>query len=92
MGYFFHFSSLYPAPYIELYVCWTILISYLNFKAVLTLPKTAGSAQTHKSISFIWIVWSTLYVYLCSNPEIYLWLYILHKKGQNNTVRKRLWI
>ena len=21
MGYFFHFSSLYPAPYIELYVC-----------------------------------------------------------------------
>ena len=25
----------------------------------------AGSAQTHKSISFIWIVWSTLYVYLC---------------------------
>ena len=29
------------------------------------LPKTAGSAQTHKSISFIWIVWSTLYVYLC---------------------------
>ena len=28
------------------------------------LPKTAGSAQTHKSISFIWIVWSTLYVYL----------------------------
>ena len=28
------------------------------------LPKTAGSAQTHKSISLIWIVWSTLYVYL----------------------------
>ena len=28
------------------------------------LPKTAGSAKTHKSISFIWIVWSTLYVYL----------------------------
>ena len=38
--------------------------SYLNFKAVLALPKTARSAQTHKSISFIWIVWSTLYVYL----------------------------
>ena len=29
------------------------------------LPKTAGSAQTHKSMSFIWIVWSPLYVYLC---------------------------
>ena len=25
----------------------------------------AGSAQPHKSMSFIWIVWSTLYVYLC---------------------------
>ena len=24
----------------------------------------AGSAQTHKSMNFIWIVWSTLYVYL----------------------------
>ena len=27
-------------------------------------PKTAGYAQPHKSMSFIWIVWSTLYVYL----------------------------
>ena len=26
MGYFFHFSSLYPAPYIELYV-----LAYLSF-------------------------------------------------------------
>ena len=26
MGFFFHFSSLYPAPYIELYV-----LAYLNF-------------------------------------------------------------
>ena len=37
------------------------------------LPKTAGSAQTHKSMSFFWIFWSTLYVYLClkhkSRPE-----------------------
>ena len=41
----------------------------MNFKAVLALPKTARSAQTHKSISFIWIVWSTLYVYLCSSPR-----------------------
>ena len=36
----------------------------MNFKALLALPKTARSAQTHKSISFIEIVWSTLYVYL----------------------------
>ena len=27
--------------------------TYLNLKAVLALPKTAHSAQTHKSISFI---------------------------------------
>ena len=27
----------------------------MNFRAVLALPKTAGSAQTHKSMSFIWI-------------------------------------
>ena len=26
MGYFFHFSSLYPAPYIELHVCYTVKI------------------------------------------------------------------
>ena len=64
MGFSFYFSSLYPAPYIELYVCEPIQISYLNFRAVLGLPKTAGSAQTHKSMSVIWIVWSTLYVYL----------------------------
>ena len=30
---------------------------YLNFKV-------ARSTQTHKSIRFLWIVWSTLYVYL----------------------------
>ena len=38
----------------------------MNFKAVLVLLKTACSAQTHKSISFNWIVWITLYVYLRS--------------------------
>ena len=31
---------------------------------------TAHSAQTHKSISFISIVWSTLYVYLCLEPQL----------------------
>ena len=43
----------------------------MNFKAVLALPKTAHSAQTHKSISFIWIVWSTLYVYLCNQHKTF---------------------
>ena len=42
----------------------------MNFKAVLALQKTARSAQTHKSISFIWIVWSTLYVYLWFHHQI----------------------
>ena len=67
MGYFFHFSSLYPTTNIELYMCLLIQILYLNFKAILAFPKTASSAQIHRSISFIWIVWSTLY--------LYLWLY-----------------
>ena len=40
----------------------------MNFKAVLALPKTAPSAQTYKSITFTWIVWSTLYVYFWTNP------------------------
>ena len=43
-------------------------MAYLNlifeFQTVLELSKSARSAQTHKSISFIWIVWNTLYVYL----------------------------
>ena len=41
----------------------------MKFKAVLALTKKARSAQTQKSISFIWIVWSTLYVYLCFYPQ-----------------------
>ena len=52
----------------------------MSFKAVLALPKTASSAQINKSISFIGIVWSTLYVYLWSQYELNYWtswLYIL---------------
>ena len=41
----------------------------MNFKAVVALPKTACSAQAHTSISFIWIVWSTLCV---SNVYIFV--------------------
>ena len=44
----------------------------MNFREVLVLPKMADSAQKHKSMSFIWIVWSTLHVYLW--PEVwFLW-------------------
>ena len=35
----------------------------MNFKAVLALPKTAGSAQTHKSISYIEL-FGALYMYI----------------------------
>ena len=58
MGFSFNFSSLYPAQYFE-----------YNFRAVLVLLKTAGSVQTHKSMSFIWIVWSTLYVQYISDQS-----------------------
>ena len=37
-------------------VSLSIQISYFDFKVVLALPKTDYSAQTHKSISFIWDV------------------------------------
>ena len=53
MGYFFHLSSLYPAKYIDFYMGQPIQIAYLNFRAVLVLSITAGSAPTHKSMSFI---------------------------------------
>ena len=53
---------------------WIVCVSLFEFhnwisKIVLALAKTARSAQTHKSISFIWIVWSTLYVYLCDQVK-----------------------
>ena len=115
MGYFFHFSSLYPAlswvingwwhrfgsvvyvhlftfllqqrkhlsfwnSYFYRFLCchhplitqltlphtfnYTICVSLSKFHIwILALPKMAGSAQTHKNISF---VCSTLYVYLCN--------------------------
>ena len=63
------FKGLHCVTFIKCPIHW-IWISYLNFKAVLVLPKMAGSAQTHKSMSFIWIVWSTLYVYLWAEIEL----------------------
>ena len=63
----------------------------MNFKAVLALPKTADSPQTHKSISFIWIVWSTLYVYLWSGARIYfsaeIQKYFVHFLVQMKTLK-----
>ena len=56
----------------------------MNFKAVLALPKTAPSEQTYKSIKFIWIVWSTLYVYLWC--KYYLFGFHTSKNHQNTYV------
>ena len=41
----------------------------MNFRAFLVLAKTAGSARTNESMIFIWIVWSTLYLYLWSKVK-----------------------
>mgnify|MGYP006863840669 CR=1 FL=1 len=50
----------------------------MYFKAVLALPKTAPSAQTCKSITFIWIVWSTLYIYLWEDSKSQMYfMYLL---------------
>ena len=58
MGYFFQFSSLYPALYIELYMCYVVysnlIIEFqMNFKAVLALPKTAHSAHSIFILSLV---------------------------------------
>ena len=58
MVFFFSLSSLYPATYVELYVCLPIQISHLNFKVVLALPKTAQPTLTNKSTS---VIYSVLY-------------------------------
>ena len=71
-GFFLSLFKLIPCP-IQWIVC---VLAYLNFifeyysSFSTALPKTASSAQTHKSISFIWIVWSTLYVYLWSKAKL----------------------
>ena len=62
--FFLSLFKLISSPYIALYV-----LAYLNLSAVLVLPKPAGSAQTHKIMSFIWNIWSTLYVYLWLPPK-----------------------
>ena len=46
MGNFFHFSSCTLPHTLIVYVL--AYLNLLNFKAVLAIPKTAGSAQTHK--------------------------------------------
>ena len=54
-------------PFSIHWIVYVLAYSYFifEFKAFLALHKMACSAQPHKSISFIWFVWSTLYVYLC---------------------------
>ena len=45
----------------------------------------AGSAQTHKSISLIWIVWSTLYVYLWLKVWQHAWAYVKKERKKGET-------
>ena len=67
----------------------------MNFKEVLALPKTARSAQTHKSIRFIWIVWSTLYVYLWIFPPLfddYILFFLVYYRNFYKEIKKRFCI
>ena len=63
----------------------------MNFKAILALLKTAHSAQTHTSISFIWIVWSTLYVYLWCQAAMEL-IYFFQICGYHLSETSKLWV
>jgi hypothetical protein len=57
------FKFIYTLPHTLNCMCVSLFKFHIwILKKFLVLPKTAGSAQTHISISFIWIVWSTLYV------------------------------
>ena len=67
---FILFFKLIPCPIHWIVYVLAYLDFIMNFKAVLALPKTADSAQTHKS--FIWIVWSTLHVYVWSGSRAVL--------------------
>ena len=79
-----------------------LCVPQFNFKEVLALPKTAHSAQTYKSISFTWIVWSTLYVYLWDLPKLWTTFsniskFVLSKsffcvKNWSNLSQKKLYV
>jgi hypothetical protein len=71
-GLFISLLKLIPCP-----IHWIVyVLAYLNFisefSSSFSTAKTAPSAQTHRTMSFIWIVWSTLYVYLCPVHEIWI--------------------
>ena len=65
--YEFNFTTMIPQVDLFSFIFWKKLKTpkrHFEINWPLALPKTARSAQTHKSISFIWIVLSTLYAYL----------------------------
>ena len=43
----------YNVPHTSNCMCVSLFKFHMNLRAVLVRPKTAGSAQTHKSMSFI---------------------------------------
>ena len=62
-GLFLSLFKLIPCP-----IDWIVyVLAYLNF--IFKFQSSFSPAQTHKSISFIWIVCSTLYVYLWPKPK-----------------------
>ena len=76
MIFILHFKLM-PCPIHWMVYMLAYLNFILNFKAVLALPKTARSAQTHKSIIFIWM-FRVLGVYNFANSKSSKLLYILH--------------
>ena len=68
MGFSFQFSSLYPAPFIELYVFKPIQISCLNSRAVLVLP------TRHIKVWVSFELFGALYMYMSvSRLKIVMW-------------------
>ena len=89
MGYSLYFSSLYTAPFTELYMCWPIWISYLIFRAVLALPKTARSAQTHK-IKVSFELFGTLYMYIFAALSSFFLLLQIQPQKKNPVDKKKV--
>ena len=74
-GFFLSLFKLKSFP-IHWIVCVSLFKFHIWILELLVLPKMAGFAKTHKSMSFIWIVWSTLYVYLCCKLKLFRLLFV----------------
>ena len=89
-GLFLSLFKLIPC-HIHLIVCMLVYLN-LNIKAVLALAKMAGSALTHKNISFIWIVWRTLGKCIILNFIQSCCVMTLMNTNLNSMHRMQFWI